>query len=203
MINKNGITTEIIAQLLFQNILNLYDSLLSLTLDRDPFIAIVWNFFYKIFGTTISLYISFYLQTNRQKKIVNQEIEKHFCTLTNYQKDDVSDKVSVAKFVANNNNSFISKLSAFFPSTDLHSDMKLHFFDISDTITCKYINKKWLWIFLKLCRQHNNICRKHWQKYKWDSQITVINVEKNCPMILEIKYDYLEKISVLINYLKS
>ena len=45
--------------------------------------------------------------------------------------------------------------------------------------------------------------RNHWQKYRLISLIKQIKIEKKFFIILEIKYNYLQKILVLINYLKN
>ena len=42
------------------------------------------KFFYKIFDIKVNLSIVFYLETNKQSKIANQKIEKHFHVFVNY-----------------------------------------------------------------------------------------------------------------------
>ncbi len=85
-IDKNGTTAEAIAYLLLNNIWKLYGLPLSLTSDRSPqFISGVWKNFCKVFGIKANLSTTFYLETNKQSEVTNQEIERHLCTFVNYQ----------------------------------------------------------------------------------------------------------------------
>ena len=84
--DENGITTKVTAQLLLQNIWKLYGLLLLFTSDKGPqFISGVWKNLCKILDISTSLSTLFYLETDRQSEIANQEIERHFCTFVNYQ----------------------------------------------------------------------------------------------------------------------
>ena len=69
-------------------------------------------------------------------------MEKHFRTFVNYQQNDWVDKLSIAKFAANNNNFSSTRLSLFFASRGLHPRISFDVVDLSDTITRKRINKK-------------------------------------------------------------
>ena len=46
----------------------------------------------------------FHLETDKSSEIVNQEIKKHLCIFINDQQDNWRDKLSMIKFVVNNNN---------------------------------------------------------------------------------------------------
>ena len=69
-------------------------------------------------------------------------MEKHLHIFVNYQQDDWSDKLPIAEFAANNNNSASTRLFPFFASRDLHSHMSFDVVDLLDTTTRKRINKK-------------------------------------------------------------
>lgn len=65
IIDKNGTTTEVIAQLLLLNIWKLYGFLSSLTANRGvPFISGVWKNLCKTLGISTSLSASFHLETD-------------------------------------------------------------------------------------------------------------------------------------------
>lgn len=85
--NKNGITTETIAYWLLNNIWKLYGLLLLLISNQDfQFILRIWKKICKIFGIKINLFALFYLKTDKQSKIANQQIEWHFCLLLTINK---------------------------------------------------------------------------------------------------------------------
>ena len=86
--------------------------------------------------------MSFHPETDGQSEIANQEMERHLRTFVNYQQDDWVDKLPMAEFAANNNNSLSTKLSPFFTSRDLHPRMSFDIIDLSDTPTREQINKK-------------------------------------------------------------
>ena len=69
-------------------------------------------------------------------------MERHLRTFVNYQQDDWSDKLPMAKFAANNNDSNSTRLSPFFASRGLHLRMSFDVVDLSDTTTRGRINKK-------------------------------------------------------------
>ena len=141
--NENGITTEATAQLLLQNVWKLHGLPLSLTSDRGPqFISGVWKNLCKILGISANLSTSFHPETDGQSEIANQEMERHLRTFVNYQQDDWSDKLPMAEFAANNNNSTSTRLSPFFASRGLHLRMSFDVVDLSDTTTRERINKK-------------------------------------------------------------
>ena len=113
--DENGTTTEATAQLLLQNVWKLHGLPLSLTSDRGPqFISGVWKNLCKILGISANLSTSFHPETDKQSEIANQEIDRHLYTFINYQQDDWSEKLPIAGFAANNNNSASSRLSFFF-----------------------------------------------------------------------------------------
>ena len=142
-INKNGITTKATAQLLLQNVWKLYGLPLSLTSDRGPqFLLGVYKNLCKILGISASLFTSFHQETDGQNEIANQEMKRHLRTFVNYQQDDWSDKLPMAEFAANNNNSTSTRLSPFFASRGLHLRMSFDVVDLSDTTTRERINKK-------------------------------------------------------------
>ena len=142
-IDENGTTTEATAQLLLQNVWKLHGLPLLLTSDRGPqFISGVWKNLCKILGISASLSTSFHPEINGQSEIANQEIERHLRTFVNYQQDDWSDKLLIAEFAANNNDSASTKLSPFFALRGLYPRMSFDIVDLSDTTTRKRINKK-------------------------------------------------------------
>ena len=69
-------------------------------------------------------------------------MEKYLRIFVNYQQHDWSDKLSMAEFAANNNNSASTKLSPFFASRGLHLHISFNVIDLLDTTTCERINKK-------------------------------------------------------------
>ena len=141
--DENGTTTEATAQLLLQNIWKLHGLPSSLTLDRGPqFISGVWKNLCKILGISANLSISFHPETDGQSEIANQEMEKHFRTFVNYQQNDWVDKLPMAEFAANNNDSLSTRLSPFFASRGLHPRMSFDVVYLSDTTTRERINKK-------------------------------------------------------------
>ena len=142
-IDENSTTIKATAQLLLQNVWKLHDLLSSLTLDRGlQFISGVWKNLYKILGISANLSTFFYLKTDGQSEIVNQEMEKHLRTFVNYQQNDWVDKLLMAEFAANNNNSLSTRLSLFFASRGLHPRISFDVVDFSDTTTRERINKK-------------------------------------------------------------
>ena len=141
--DENGTTTEATTQVLLQNVWKLHGLPSSLTPDRGPqFILGVWKNLCKILGIFANLSMSFHLETDRQSEIANQEMEKHLRTFVNYQQDDWVDKLPMAEFAVNNNNFLSTRLSPFFASRGLHPRMSFDVVDLSDTTTCKRINKK-------------------------------------------------------------
>ncbi len=84
-IDENGITTEVTAQLLLQNIWKLHGLSLSLTSNKNPqFISEVWKNLCKILDISANLSTSFHLETDGQSEIANQEIERYLYTFVNY-----------------------------------------------------------------------------------------------------------------------
>ena len=69
-------------------------------------------------------------------------MKRQLCTFVNYQQDDWSDKLPMAEFAANNNDSASIKLSSFFASRGLYLCMSFDVVDFLDTTTRKRINKK-------------------------------------------------------------
>lgn len=69
-------------------------------------------------------------------------MKKHLRTFINHQQDDWSDTLFMAEFVANNNNFIFIKLSPFFASRDLYTQMSFDVIDFSDITMRKQINKK-------------------------------------------------------------
>ena len=119
--DDNGTTIEITAKLLLNHIWKLHSLPLLLTLDKDPqFILGVRKNLCKILGISVNLSISFHPETDGQSEIANQKIEKHLRIFVNYQQDDWSDKLLIAKFAANNNELTSTKLFPFFISRGLH-----------------------------------------------------------------------------------
>ena len=60
----------------------------------------------------------------------------------NYQQDDWSEKLAMAKFAANNNKSASTTLSPFFATKGLHPHMSFDIIDLSNTSTCERIFKQ-------------------------------------------------------------
>ena len=81
----------------------------------------------------------FYLETNRQDEIANQEIERYFCTFVNYQQDDWLGKLAIIEFVANNNELASTKLSPFFATKSLYIYMSFDKVELFNANTCKQI----------------------------------------------------------------
>ena len=142
-IDKNGTTAEATTYLLLNNIWKLHGLPLSLTSDRGPqFISRVWKNLCKILGIKVNLSTAFHLETDGQSEIANQEMERHLRTFVNYQQDDWSEKLAMAKFAANNNQSASTKLSPFFATKSFHPRMSFDIVDLSDTSTRERILKQ-------------------------------------------------------------
>ena len=86
--------------------------------------------------------MSFHPETDGQSEIANQEMERHLRTFVNYQQNDWVDKLPMAEFAANNNDSLSTRLSPFFASRGLHPRMSFDVVDLLDTTTRERINKK-------------------------------------------------------------
>ena len=69
-------------------------------------------------------------------------MESHLCTFVNYHQDDWPNKLPIAEFVANNNNSVSSKLSPFFASKYLYLRISFDVINFLDNTTYERINKK-------------------------------------------------------------
>ena len=69
-------------------------------------------------------------------------MKRHLYTFINYQQDNWSDKLPMAKFAANNINFTFTRLSPFFISRGLYPYMNFDIVDFLDTKTRKWINKK-------------------------------------------------------------
>lgn len=138
--NKNSIINKTTTQLLLWK---LYKLLLSLTLDKNfQFISGVWKNLYKILSISTNQFKFFYLETNKQREIGNQKIEKHLYIFLNYQKDDWADKLPIVKFATNHNNCTSIRFSPFFALKNLYLCISLDIIDFSDIIIYKWINKK-------------------------------------------------------------
>ena len=141
--DENGTTAEATAYLLLNNVWKLHGLPLSLTSDRGPqFISGVWKNLCKILGIKVNLSTTFHPETDRQSEIANQEMERHLRTFVNYQQDDWSDKLAMAEFAANNNESASTKLSPFFATKGLHPRMSFDIVELSDTSTRERILKQ-------------------------------------------------------------
>lgn len=86
--------------------------------------------------------MSFHPKIDIQGEIANKKIETHLYIFVNYQQDDWPDKLPIAEFAANNNNSASKRLSLFFFSKKFNPRISFNVVDISDIKTQKYINKK-------------------------------------------------------------
>lgn len=60
-------------------------------------------------------------------------MERHFCIFVNYQQDDLTDKLSMAKFAANNNNYASTELYPFFLFQNLFPYMTFDIINFSNT----------------------------------------------------------------------
>ena len=66
-------------------------------------------------------------------------MERYFCTFVNYQQDDWLEKLAIAKFAANNNESASTKLLSFFATKSLHLRISFEKIELSNASTCKQI----------------------------------------------------------------
>ena len=140
--DENGTTAEATAYLLLNNVWKLHGLPSSLTSDRGPqFISGVWKNLCKILGIKVNLSTAFHPETDGQSEIANQEMERHLCTFVNYQQDDWLEKLAMAKFAVNNNQSASTKLSLFFATKGFHPHMSFNIVDLSDTSTRERIIK--------------------------------------------------------------
>ncbi len=141
--DDNGTTAEAIVYLLLNNVWKLHDFLLSLTLDRGlQFISGVWQNLCKILSIKVNLSTTFHPETDGQSEIANQEMERHLCTFVHYQEDEWSEKLAMAKFAANNNESASTKLSPFFATKGLDPRMSFDILDLSNASTRERIFKQ-------------------------------------------------------------
>lgn len=140
--DKNGTSDKTTAHLLLNNVWKLYYLSLSLILDKSlQFILGVWKKFCKIFAIKVNLSTAFHLEINEQNEIANQEIEKHLCTFINYQKDDKSEKLVIAKFAINNSKLALIKLSLFHAAKNVYFCMSFNIVDLFNTDTYEQILK--------------------------------------------------------------
>ena len=102
----------------------------------------VWKNLYKILSIKINLSTTFYLKTDRQSEIANQEIERDFCTFINYHQDDWSKKLAMTKFAANNNKLASTKLFSFFATKNFYPCISFDIIDLSDISTRERIFKQ-------------------------------------------------------------
>lgn len=58
---------------------------------------------------------------------------RHLRTFVNYQQDNWSEKLEMAKYAANNNESASTKLSLFFTTKDLQLYINFNIVELSDT----------------------------------------------------------------------
>ena len=101
----------------------------------------VWNILYKILDIKVNLSTAFHPKIDRQNEIAIQEMERHLRIFVNYHQDDWSEKVTMAKFAANNNQSAFTKLLLFFATKGFHPYISFDIVDFSDTSTHKQILK--------------------------------------------------------------
>ena len=93
----------------------------------------------KTLSIKVNLYITFYLKIDEQSEIVNQETNRHLCTFVNYQQDDWSEKLVIAEFAANNNESVSTKPFLFFATRGLHPYISFDKVGLYNASTCKRI----------------------------------------------------------------
>ena len=82
-IDKNDTTAKATTYLLLNNVWKFHGLSLLLTSDRGvQFISRVWKNLCKILGIKVNLFTAFYLKTDVQSEIANQEIKRHFTLLS-------------------------------------------------------------------------------------------------------------------------
>ena len=69
-------------------------------------------------------------------------MEKYLRTFVNYQQDDWSEKLAIAEFATNNNESASTKLSPFFATKGLHPRISFDIVDLSNAGTYERILKQ-------------------------------------------------------------
>ncbi len=69
-------------------------------------------------------------------------MERYLRTFVKYQQRDWLDKLSIAEFVANNNDFASARLSSFFALRELHLCISFDIVDFSNSTTCEWLNKK-------------------------------------------------------------
>ena len=142
-IDENSIIAEATTYLLLNIVWKLHGLPLSLISDQGPqFISGTWKNLCKILGIKVNLSTAFHPETDGHSEIANQEMERHLRTFVNYQQDDWSDKLAMAEFAANNNESASTKLSPFFATKGLHPRMSFDIVELSDTSTRERILKQ-------------------------------------------------------------
>ena len=69
-------------------------------------------------------------------------MEKHLCTFVNYQQDNWTDKLLIAEFTANNNDSLSTKFFLFFALKSLYLWISFDIINFLDITIYEQINKK-------------------------------------------------------------
>ena len=109
-----GTNAEATAKMLLHNVWQRHSLPLSVVSDRGlQFVLAVWKALCKILRINAKLSTAFHSETDGQSEIANQEIERYLCTYVNHFQNNWVDLLSMAKFAANANPSFTTKIPPF------------------------------------------------------------------------------------------
>ena len=109
-----GILAEELAQLFRDNMWKLYRLLKSMISDRRlQFVVDLTMKLNKKLRIKMKLLTSFYLQTNRQTKQINQKLEQYLQFFVDYRQKNQPKWLVIAKFVVNNKTHSVTNISSF------------------------------------------------------------------------------------------
>jgi ribosomal protein L11 len=106
--------------------------------DRDSqFISLIWKKICEILKINLKLSTAFYLETNEQSEIANQEIKKYLRNYCNYQQDDWSNWLSMIEFIFNATIFAFTELFAFMTNYEFESRMSFDSFTKNNSKSTK------------------------------------------------------------------
>ena len=131
-----GTTAEATAKLLIGNVWRYHGLPTSMISDRGPqFVSDTWKGMCKMLGIIAKLSIAFHPETDGQSEIVNQEMQRHLRSFTNYFQDNWIELLPMAEFAANFGKSEITHLSPFIVNRGYEPSMSFSLTDLSADTT--------------------------------------------------------------------
>jgi transposase InsO family protein len=109
------------AKLFLDNIYRIHGFPNDIVLDKGTqFTSNFWRGLFQLLGVKIDLSTTYYPQTDGQIEKVNQILEQYLCCIVNYQQDDWTDFLPLAKFAYNNTMHSSTKQTPFFSNYGHH-----------------------------------------------------------------------------------